>query len=118
MTDTLSQVFAALADPTRRGLYERLLASANGCTATELTGSARVSRQAIVKHLQVLARSGLAAARRDGREVRYFVATHGTTGASTWLLEREAAWDRRLAALGARTQASSHPTVSTDSERR
>jgi DNA-binding transcriptional ArsR family regulator len=107
VTDTLSQVFAALADPTRRGLYERLLASPAGCTATELAESARVSRQAIAKHLQVLSRCGLADVRRDGREARYLVIAHGTKTASSWLVEHEAAWDRRLAALEERTRRSS-----------
>jgi DNA-binding transcriptional ArsR family regulator len=99
MKDALSDVFAALADPTRREIYERLLESSHGKTATELSDGAQVSRQAIVKHLQILTRSGLAEIRRHGREVRYFVTTNGTSHASTWLLESASAWDRRIAAL-------------------
>jgi DNA-binding transcriptional ArsR family regulator len=99
MTDAISEVFAALADDTRRGIYERLLANVQGLTATELSRSASVSRQAIVKHLQVLERSGLAETERDGRDVRYFVASEGTKDASQWLLDHAAAWDRRIAAL-------------------
>lgn len=99
MKDAISEVFAALADDTRRNIYEQLLASANGCTATELSESANVSRQAIVKHLQVLERSGLAEPERDGREVRYRAAAEGTEPASLWLIDHAAAWDRRIAAL-------------------
>jgi len=99
MKDTISDVFAALGDATRRGIYEQLLSSPHGQTATALAGAAIVSRQAIVKHLQVLARSGLVVARRDGREVRYFVAPNGTAGASSWLLKGAEAWDRRIAKL-------------------
>jgi DNA-binding transcriptional ArsR family regulator len=99
MRDTISDVFAALGDSTRRSLYEQLLADPNGRTATELAAGAAISRQAIVKHLQVLARAELASTRRDGREVRYFAHRDGTTGASRWLLERTVAWDRRIAAL-------------------
>lgn len=99
MSGDVSGVFAALSDPTRRGLYEQLLESPGGRTATELSSNARVSRQAIVKHLQVLAQSQLAVARRDGREVRYFATTKAAASASTWLVERTAAWDRRIAAL-------------------
>lgn len=106
MRDTISDVFAALADGTRRGLYEQLLASSDGRTATELSDHAHVSRQAIVKHLQVLERSGLAAAERDGREVRYRAATNGTTPASAWLIDHAAAWDRRVAALETMVRAS------------
>jgi DNA-binding transcriptional ArsR family regulator len=109
MSDAISEVFAALADDTRRGLYERLLANVNGLTATELSRSASVSRQAIVKHLQVLERSGLAEPERDGRDVRYFVATGGTNDASQWLIEHATAWDRRIAALEEKVRASKKP---------
>ncbi|HEV7958101.1 MAG TPA: metalloregulator ArsR/SmtB family transcription factor [Acidimicrobiales bacterium] len=104
MKDAISEVFAALADDTRRHIYEQLLASANGRTATELSESANVSRQAIVKHLQVLERSGLAEPMRDGREVRYSAAAEGTERASKWLTDHAAAWDRRIAALEERAR--------------
>jgi DNA-binding transcriptional ArsR family regulator len=106
MRGDISDVFAALADDTRRGIYEQLLANVNGLTATELSQSASVSRQAIVKHLQVLERSGLAEPERDGRDVRYFVTTGGTIGASRWLIDHAAAWDRRIAALEEKVKAS------------
>lgn len=99
MKDALSDVFGALADDTRRGLYERLLSSDVGLTATELASSSKVSRQAIVKHLQVLERSGLAHSERDGREVRYVATSEGTEPASSWLIAHADAWDRRIATL-------------------
>ena len=99
MTDDVSVVFAALSDPTRRRLFEQLLDAPDGRTATELAEDASVSRQAIVKHLQLLAAAGLAAAGRDGREVRYRATTEAAQKASTWLSVRASAWDRRLAAL-------------------
>jgi predicted transcriptional regulator len=99
MRDTISDVFAALADETRRGIYERLLASTQGRTATELSEVVAVSRQAIVKHLQMLARAGLAAPERDGKEVRYYVTGNGTSAASTWLIKSADDWDRRIAKL-------------------
>lgn len=99
MRDAISDVFAALADQTRREIYERLLQSSRGRTATELAEGAHVSRQAIVKHLQILTRSGLAEVRRQGREVRYFVTSNGTSRASQWLQESASAWDHRIAAL-------------------
>ncbi|MGA7834536.1 MAG: metalloregulator ArsR/SmtB family transcription factor [Acidimicrobiales bacterium] len=99
MRDAISEVFSALGDDTRRTIYEKLLAQARGCTATELAERAAVSRQAIVKHLQVLERSGLALAVREGREVRYFAAADGTAHASTWLIDHAAAWDKRIATL-------------------
>jgi len=99
MSDDVSAVFAALSDPTRRRLFEQLLEVPRGRTATEIAEDALVSRQAIVKHLQLLATSGLAIATRDGREVRYRASTGAAQHASTWLSVRASAWDRRLDAL-------------------
>lgn len=106
MRDNISNVFAALSDPTRRDLFEQLLQHPEGLTATELAEEASVSRQAIVKHLQVLALCGLATSERDGREVRYFAATDAAQSASTWLSDRSTAWDRRIAALNKGVQRS------------
>jgi DNA-binding transcriptional ArsR family regulator len=99
MIDDISVVFSALSDPTRRRLFEQLLEISQGLTATELAEGALVSRQAIVKHLQVLANAGLAVASRDGREVRYRASTGAAQQASTWLSVRASAWDRRLEGL-------------------
>jgi DNA-binding transcriptional ArsR family regulator len=99
MSDDVSVVFAALSDSTRRRLFEQLLEQPHGRTATELADHASVSRQAIVKHLQLLANAGLAVALRDGREVRYRASSDAALHASAWLSVRASAWDRRLAAL-------------------
>lgn len=56
--DPLSRVFAALGDPTRRDIVERL-ARDGDATTTELAGSYDVSFQAVAKHLRVLEEAGL-----------------------------------------------------------
>ncbi|MGC2169304.1 MAG: helix-turn-helix domain-containing protein [Acidimicrobiales bacterium] len=99
MRSDVSEVFSALADDTRRAIYEQILSHPSGLTATELARSASVSRQAIVKHLQLLDGAGLARALREGREVRYVALARGADQATQWLLEHSAAWDRRIAAL-------------------
>ena len=99
MKDPVSGVFAALADPTRRSIYEKLLVEANGRNATEIARAAEVSRQAIVKHLQVLVKAGLASSQRDGREVRYLADESGISEATEWFARSSAAWDRRIDAL-------------------
>jgi DNA-binding transcriptional ArsR family regulator len=55
--DELSATFAALADPTRRAILERL--SAGDATVNELAEPFPISVQAVSKHLQVLERAGL-----------------------------------------------------------
>ncbi|HEX4865963.1 MAG TPA: metalloregulator ArsR/SmtB family transcription factor [Acidimicrobiales bacterium] len=94
-------VFAALADPTRRRLLDRL--SAEGpMSATELAREYPVSRQAVVKHLNTLAAAGLLHTERHGREVLYGVDPSRLSEVSTWLKEVGDQWDRRLDALSAR----------------
>jgi DNA-binding transcriptional ArsR family regulator len=91
----LDGVFGALADPTRRGLYERLLAEGPD-TATNLVEDLPVSRQAVVKHLQVLAEAGLVSSERHGREVRYAASPEPLNPAVGWMVATGAQWDRRL----------------------
>jgi DNA-binding transcriptional ArsR family regulator len=91
----LDMVFGALADPTRRGLMERLVAD-GPATATNLVNGLPVTRQAVVKHLQVLAEAGLVTAERQGREVRYAASADALSPALEWMAAAGAAWDRRL----------------------
>lgn len=66
----LDRVFFALADPTRRSLLDRLYLT-DGQRVGELAEDFAMSRQAISKHLEVLAEAGLVIARREARETRY-----------------------------------------------
>jgi DNA-binding transcriptional ArsR family regulator len=91
-------VFAALADPTRRAVLQRLLED-GPATATALAPAFPVSRQAVVKHLGVLGDAGLVTATRDGREVRYAARTEPMVEAASWLARAGAQWDARLARL-------------------
>jgi DNA-binding transcriptional ArsR family regulator len=65
MPDPLSQVFAALADPTRRDIVARL--AVGDATVGELAAPYDVSVQAVSKHLQVLERAGLVSKGRDAQ---------------------------------------------------
>ena len=94
----MDEVFAALADPTRRAVLEVLL-EGGPATATELAPGFAVSRQAVVKHLGVLADAGLVQCERHGREVHYRAVTAPLRDAASWLATAGAAWDKRLARL-------------------
>ena len=65
MTDPLSQVFAALADPTRRDLVARL--TDGDATVGQLAAPYQVSVQAISKHLKVLEQAGLVSRQAEAR---------------------------------------------------
>ena len=90
--------FAALSDPTRRLVVERLSAR-GGASATELAGELPVTRQAIVKHLVALGGAGLVTGERSGRHKRYRLTPEPMAEAVNWMTEVGAEWDSRLAAL-------------------
>jgi DNA-binding transcriptional ArsR family regulator len=97
-TEPLDQLFAVLADPTRRTLL-RDLVHGGPATATRLAENYPVSRQALVKHLQVLADADLVATERTGREMFYRATPERLADAAAWLLDTSAKWDRRLERL-------------------
>ncbi|GLY66347.1 ArsR/SmtB family transcription factor [Amycolatopsis taiwanensis] len=97
MTD-IGPVLGALADPTRRQLLEALVEEGRA-SATTLAGRLPVSRQAVIKHLNLLEAAGLVTSARAGREVLYRVRPEPLDTSAQWLAERAAAWDRRLNAI-------------------
>jgi DNA-binding transcriptional ArsR family regulator len=92
-----TDVFGALADPTRRQLLSTI--ASQPATATELAGGLPISRQAVVKHLGALTDAGLLERERAGREVRYRVTPEPLSDAVSWMAHVGARWDDRLAAL-------------------
>ena len=93
------QVFAALADPTRRAILAAL-ASGGPATATDLAARLPITRQAVAKHLALLVDAGLIHAEEpDGRRVRYRIDAAPIREAMRWLALLANAWDNRLDAL-------------------
>ena len=94
----LSEVFGALADPTRREVL-RSLAEEPGLTASRLAGDLPMTRQAVAKHLNALSGAGLVTARREGRETRYTLTPAPLAEAINWMTAVGAEWDERLERL-------------------
>jgi DNA-binding transcriptional ArsR family regulator len=91
-------VFAALADATRRHVLTEV-DRRGGATATELAADLPVTRQAVAKHLGVLADARLVDAHRSGRELRYRVTPEPLGEAIGWMTRVGGEWDERLARL-------------------
>jgi DNA-binding transcriptional ArsR family regulator len=91
-------VFAAVADPTRRLLLERLRARGPASIA-DLGEGLPISRQAVTKHLDLLRAAGLVHVRRAGRERLHELDATPLREVDAWLQPYAAAWDRRLEAL-------------------
>ena len=93
------QVFAALADPTRRAILAALAAS-GPATATDLAVRLPITRQAIAKHLALLAQAGLVGAEPgERRRVRYRLRSAPMEVAQQFLAALARDWDGPLGAL-------------------
>jgi DNA-binding transcriptional ArsR family regulator len=92
--DTLSSTFAALSDPTRRAILERLAEGA--ATVNELAGPFPITVQAVSKHLRVLEHAGLIERGREGqlRPSRLRGAPLGE--AAAWLASYRRFWTGRF----------------------
>lgn len=88
-------LWSAIGDPTRRRMLDLLLVDGAG-TATTLSDSLPVTRQAVAKHLAVLDRVGLVHVTPSGRERRYRVDEAQLARAVAQLADVGAAWDARL----------------------
>jgi ArsR family transcriptional regulator, cadmium/lead-responsive transcriptional repressor len=89
------ELWSAIGDPTRRRMLDLLLAAGSG-TSTSLSEDLPVSRQAIAKHLAVLARVGLVHGQAAGRERHYRIDEEQLSRALAQLNAVSTAWDGRL----------------------
>jgi DNA-binding transcriptional ArsR family regulator len=93
------QVFVALADPSRRAILAAL-ASGGPATATDLASQLPITRQAIAKHLALLADTGLVTAEPgERRRVRYRLRSGPMQVAQQFLAALARDWDSQLDAL-------------------
>jgi len=96
--DSLDLLFQALADPSRRGMVERL--SRGPATVSELARPLAMSLPAVVQHLQVLEASGLVRSEKVGRVRTCRIEPQSLGTAERWITERRTSWERRLDRLG------------------
>jgi DNA-binding transcriptional ArsR family regulator len=96
--DPVGPVFAALADPTRRHVFETALREGS-VTVPELTSQLPMSRQAVAKHVDALRDAGLLAREGEGRRVAYRPEPAALGAAATWLERAQRQWDTRLGRL-------------------
>jgi DNA-binding transcriptional ArsR family regulator len=96
---TYSNVLTALADPTRRRIFEKLRTGPKpvGIVAAGLP----VSRPAVSQHLKVLREAGLVGDRAEGTRRVYFIDPRGVAALRAWL---DQFWDRSLAAFAAEVE--------------
>ncbi len=91
----LDRVFAALADPTRRRLIERLEAE-EGLSISALAAPLAMSLPAVMKHLDVLEQAGLLSRRKQGRTVHCRLTAGPMEDAMGWLARYQRFWMESL----------------------
>jgi DNA-binding transcriptional ArsR family regulator len=93
------KALAALADPTRRRVFERLRSGPKAVGA--IARGMPVSRPAVSQHLRALKEAGLVADRPEGTRRVYFIDPHGLGSLRRWL---DQFWDEALAAFQAQVE--------------
>lgn len=94
-----NEIFKALADPTRRAIFEKLADGAMNASA--LREGMEISQPAMSQHLAVLRGAGLVREERQGRFVNYQVDPEGLALIAGWLARYRAYWPARIDALKA-----------------
>jgi DNA-binding transcriptional ArsR family regulator len=97
-TDTLSATFAALADPTRREILDRL--ASGEATVNELAAPFAISLQAVSKHLKVLEHAGLISRGRNAQYRPCRLEAEPLDGAIDWIERHRTVWEDRFDRLG------------------
>ena len=99
ITDALSRVFAALADPTRRDMVARL--SEGDATVSQLAEPYRMTVQAVYKHLRVLEDAGLVSRPRGPQPRPVRLEVHAFDLMDTWIERHRARVEQRYHRLDA-----------------
>ena len=97
-SDPLSLTFAALSDPTRRAILERLIGGE--CSVSELATPFAMSLPAVSKHLRVLERAGLVVQRRDAQWRPCRLEAGPLKDVSDWAEQYRHVWEERFDRLG------------------
>ena len=93
MTDELTLVFAALADPTRRAILERL--ARGDATVNQLAEPFAMTQQAISKHVKVLEKARLVQRTRSAQSRPCVLDTVQLDVAAGWIAEHRRVWAER-----------------------
>ena len=95
MPEAHDALFRTLADPTRRGLFERLCREGE-LTVAALTAQAGVSQPAVSKHLGLLKQAGLVSDRHTGRQTHYRAVAGALSPLIDWTTEMDGFWRSRF----------------------
>jgi DNA-binding transcriptional ArsR family regulator len=94
----LDRAFAALADPTRRGILDRL--GGGPASISELAAPLNMTLTGLKKHVKILENAQLVTTEKIGRVRQCRIETAALRTAEEWINQRRTTWERRLDRLG------------------
>jgi DNA-binding transcriptional ArsR family regulator len=94
VNETLDRVYGALADPTRRGMLERL--RRGPLTISQIGSPLGMTLAGVGKHVAILEAAGLVRTRKSGRVRTCELQGGGYADAAAWIDEQRAFWEARL----------------------
>lgn len=103
----LDDVYAALGDPTRRAVVQRL--AVGSATVGELAEPFAMALPSFLKHIRVLEASGLVQSRKDGRVRTCELRPQALTAAQQWIADQRALWESRSDRMTQYVETLHHP---------
>ncbi len=100
MSSKINKIFKAIADPTRREIFNVLILAATALTITQISEHFEISRQGVTKHIRMLEDAGLVEMRQEGRERFCLADAAPLQEINTWLKTYEKFWENKLTGLG------------------
>lgn len=99
MSNSITKIFKAIADPTRREIFHILVLASAALSITQISEHFDMSRQAVTKHIKLLETAGLVNIEQQGRERYCHANAIPLKEISDWVSFYEKFWDDKLSRL-------------------
>ena len=96
MQDKITQLFKAIADPTRREIFHALVIAGSALSISQISSQFEISRQGVTKHIKTLEEAGLIHLDNKGRERFCYANAKPLKELNTWMKFYEQFWDDSL----------------------
>jgi len=96
----INRIFKAIADPTRREIFNVLILATTALTITQISEQFDISRQGVTKHIKMLKEAGLVEMKQTGRESYCLADPTPLKEVYSWITAYEKFWDDKLSNLG------------------
>jgi len=99
MPDAVNKIFKAVADPTRRKIFNVLVLASTALSINQISDHFDISRQGVSKHIKLLQEAGLVRMKTQGRERFCYANPKPLKKVRNWVAHYEQFWDQKLRML-------------------